>query len=312
MIRCPKCSHELADGTAFCDQCGHKLSPAPQAAPAATPSSGPAPATPPAKKRGMPTALKVILIILLILMIPVVVVIGIFVVIVVVTVVLTGNAIVSEPAVTPNSITPETAITTLPTLSDDYDDGYIVTVTTTSPAKTTRATTTTTVNVTTAKPTANNPRVLQTPSSALYSEARYKVVSSDGINLRYGPSTAYEVVRPVPNNQVVTVYAIEDCWMYCRLNDGTYGWASGAYLVEVSSVGQTLTVREARNLFYSIYNAETVWDAVYEYDATFRGKSYYAFELRDIVTDSYIDTMYVAVDGSDVFIDGERENPNGD
>lgn len=57
-----------------------------------------------------------------------------------------------------------------------------------------------------------------------------RVNSSNGLNLRKGPSTSDEKITAMPSNATVTVLKEENGWCYVRYNDKE-GWCSADYLI---------------------------------------------------------------------------------
>jgi len=52
----------------------------------------------------------------------------------------------------------------------------------------------------------------------------------DGLNLRYGPGTDYDVITAIPDKAEVIEYGWQDGWIFVDYK-GTYGWINGQYLL---------------------------------------------------------------------------------
>jgi uncharacterized protein YraI len=63
-----------------------------------------------------------------------------------------------------------------------------------------------------------------------------RVTASDGLNLRTGPSTNYNIILTMPNGATVDVSAASNGWYKVSYN-GHVGWCSGVWLTPVSGGG---------------------------------------------------------------------------
>ncbi|MFK7939825.1 MAG: SH3 domain-containing protein [Roseovarius sp.] len=63
-------------------------------------------------------------------------------------------------------------------------------------------------------------------------DTRYVYSAGDGfLNLRTGPSTDYEIIKPMYNGQRVWVITRKGNWQQVRHESGTVGWAYQSYLI---------------------------------------------------------------------------------
>lgn len=58
------------------------------------------------------------------------------------------------------------------------------------------------------------------------------VINTGALNVREGPSTAYDIITAIPQGTVVTLLGrnLNSSWVYIRLADGTEGWSSSFYI----------------------------------------------------------------------------------
>ncbi len=76
---------------------------------------------------------------------------------------------------------------------------------------------------------------LVTPNSNAYSvmqSGRVVTQDGDGVNLRYGPSTTYDIIQSVHERQILYVMYYQDDWYYVEYN-GVLGWASSEFVALV-------------------------------------------------------------------------------
>lgn len=74
-------------------------------------------------------------------------------------------------------------------------------------------------------------------ATALQVPGKAKVVNATSLNLRAGPGTSYAVITAIPGGAEVDVLAGPQSNFYNVKYSGKTGWASGAYLQEVSAGG---------------------------------------------------------------------------
>lgn len=69
--------------------------------------------------------------------------------------------------------------------------------------------------------------------SMAFADTKYVYSPGDGyLNLRTGPSTQYDIVKPMYNGQRVWVISWSGNWRQVRHESGTVGWAYASYLVD--------------------------------------------------------------------------------
>lgn len=78
--------------------------------------------------------------------------------------------------------------------------------------------------------TSSDPGKLVQPKDRATEGYHGYVDEPDGLNLRYGPGTDYDVITAIPDKAEVVEYGWEDGWIFVDYK-GTYGWINGQYLL---------------------------------------------------------------------------------
>ncbi len=68
------------------------------------------------------------------------------------------------------------------------------------------------------------------------SAAEYKSISKDGINMRSGPGTNYEIIFQLPEGYPLRVLSEKDQWYKVEDYEGDKGWIYGTLLSDASYV----------------------------------------------------------------------------
>ncbi|WP_051309396.1 SH3 domain-containing protein [Desulfogranum japonicum] len=68
------------------------------------------------------------------------------------------------------------------------------------------------------------------------SAAEYKSVSKDGINMRSGPGTNYEIIYQLPEGYPLKVLSVKDQWYKVEDYEGDKGWIYGTLLSDTPYV----------------------------------------------------------------------------
>ena len=89
-----------------------------------------------------------------------------------------------------------------------------------------------------ATPTASaspTPTPSPTPSATAFPDPVYEkdvIITSNTLNLREGPSTAYTVIKKLKLGAILCVYGTKGDWLYVCDAAGTFGWVHGGYVTD--------------------------------------------------------------------------------
>lgn len=73
------------------------------------------------------------------------------------------------------------------------------------------------------------------PTSTPSTNTRGKVTASPRLNIRSGPSTSYSILTTSNYGDVVELIEKSNGWYKVKLSNGTTGWGSGQYIVEITN-----------------------------------------------------------------------------